>query len=97
MLMLWVQRTLRTDTSPNDGLGPISMIGHHLNFVQMVHQLVDGTEEKVPSREKAYRNKSGQGHTRCHPHLHFFEDRKFDEAIRRHILQRIGHSRPGYR
>ncbi len=63
----------------------------------MVDQLIDGQEQEIPSRENAHGNEPAQGQTGRHSHLHLLSDRKLDQAIGGHILERVAHRRSSNR
>ncbi len=93
MLMLRMERTLRSDPRPDDRLSRVSSIGHHVNFIQVVDQLIDPQEQEIPSRENTHGDEPGQSQAGRHPHLQFLGDGKLNQSVGRHLCECVTHCR----
>ena len=77
VLVLRMERADAADAGSNNHFGPIAAVGHEMEFVEMIHDLVDGEQQKVPAWEDAHRHVPGESQSARHSHLQFLCDRQF--------------------
>src|SRR5581483_3095962 len=89
VLVLRVQRAFGTDAGADDDLGPVT--GDDRQLVEVIDNLVDGEQQKIPARIDADRDHPVQRHAGGHTHLHLFGHGQFEQFFGINVLKRIAH------